>query len=103
MNYANNVLGCNLMKRPDLVARAHATYVVGEAKFLTDYGGHQYAQFADALVLLQGREGDAVRVAVLDGVVWVQGNTKMYTRISNLAEDEPALSSLLLDEFLQSL
>jgi len=29
----------------DLVARVRGRYVIGEAKFLTDYGGHQTAQF----------------------------------------------------------
>lgn len=68
-DYANKVLGCNLNKGPDLLVKVGAHYIIGEAKLLTDYGGHQNAQFADALRLLRGSEGDAIRIAILDGVV----------------------------------
>jgi len=84
-----------------LVAKARGNRVVGEAKFLTDYGGHQNAQFEDALRLLRGREGNAVRIAILDGVVWIKDKTKMYRTVCELRE--VALSALWLKEFLESL
>ncbi|MDR1126974.1 MAG: hypothetical protein LBL06_02475 [Treponema sp.] len=31
------------------IGRFNKKYVIGEAKFLTDFGGHQNAQFADAI------------------------------------------------------
>jgi hypothetical protein len=100
-HYANRVLGCKLSKGLDLLAKAGDTYIIGEAKFLTDAGGHQNAQFQDALRLIQGKEGQATRVAILDGVVWIRGNTKMFRTVSGL--EEVALSALLLNDFLQSL
>ncbi len=100
-NFANDYLGCELAKGPDFIARVREKFVVGEAKFLTDYGGHQSAQFRDALELLRGKKGKAVRVAVLDGIVWIEDSTRMYKAVSVL--EEIALTALLLKEFLQSL
>src|SRR3989338_382725 len=37
----------------DIVAKFNGKYVIGEAKFLTDFGGHQNAQFNDAIDTLQ--------------------------------------------------
>ncbi len=69
---------------------------------MTDFGGHQNAQFADALSLLRGTEGNATRVAVLDGVVWIRDKTRMYRMVSSL-DREIALSALLLRDFLDLL
>lgn len=101
MNYANNGLGCDLNKGPDLLAKAGIHYVLGEAKFLTDYGGHQNAQFTDALNLLRGKEGNAMRIAILDGVVWIKDSTKMYRTVCQL--EEVVLSALFLKDFLEEL
>lgn len=100
-DYANEKLGCRLKKEPDLLSRVGKTYVVGEAKFLTDTGGHQNAQFADAMALLKNQTGKATRVAILDGVVWIEGGSKMYREVKRLAKS--ALTALLLKEFLESL
>lgn len=99
--FANEELGCNLNKGPDLLAKARDKYVLGETKFLTDLGGHQNAQFEDALRLLRGTEGEATRIAVLDGVVWIRRETKMFKTVSRL--NKIALSALLLKEFFESL
>jgi len=101
MEYANTALKCNLQKAPDLLAKSGRTLVLGEAKFLTSSGGHQNAQFQDALTLLRGKDGNALRIAILDGVVWIQGKTKMFKTICQLKET--ALTALLLNEFLKDL
>lgn len=101
MNYANETLGCNLDKGPDFLVKVGNRHIIGEAKFLTDYGGHQNAQFEDALRLIRSREGRVIRVGVLDGVVWIESNTKMFRTICKV--DGVALSALLLREFLESL
>lgn len=98
--YANKNLGCTLEKGLDFIAKVKNTYIIGEAKFLTDFGGGQNANFEDALKLLRGKKGKAIRIAVLDGVVWIKDGTKMYTTICKL--EETALTALLLkDYFLQ--
>lgn len=99
-DFANRKLGCNLDKGPDFLAKARNVHVIGEAKFLTDYGGHQNAQFEDALRLLRGKKGHAIRIAVLDGVVWIKDSTKMFRTVCEL--DETALTALLLKDFLES-
>jgi hypothetical protein len=99
-DFANSRLGCSLDKGLDFLARVGSAHVIGEAKFLTDYGGHQNAQFGDALRLLRGKKGKAVRVAVLDGVVWIKSRTKMYRTVCDLEEN--ALTALLLKDFLES-
>ena len=100
-HYANRELGCNLSKGIDLLAKAGGNYIIGEAKFLTDSGGHQNAQFEDALRLVRGEDGRAIRIAVLDGVVWISGNTKMFKTVSELEKN--IMSALLLKDFLESL
>lgn len=100
-DFANENLDCNLDKGPDFLAKVGNAYVIGEAKFLTDYGGHQNAQFEDALRLLRGKKGKTIRIVVLDGVVWIKDGTKMYKTVCEL--EETALTALLLKEFLESL
>ncbi|MEW6685340.1 MAG: type II restriction endonuclease [Candidatus Edwardsbacteria bacterium] len=86
-------------KGPDFLAKVKDIYVIGEAKFLTDYGGAQNANFEDALRLLKEKEGKAIRIAVLDGVVWIKDSTKMFRTVCEL--EETALTALLLKDFLE--
>ena len=53
----------------DLVGRFNGKYVIGEAKFLTDFGGHQNAQFNDAIKVLEDKNVNAVKIGILDGVL----------------------------------
>lgn len=101
MNYANSKLGSKLEKGLDILIKADNKFVIGEAKFLTDFGGHQNAQFADAFRLIENKNGEAIRIAILDGVVWIKGNNKMHKRI--LQTEEIVLSSLLLKNFIENL
>lgn len=100
-DFANNKLGFKLDKGLDLVAKVNGQYIIGEAKFLTDYGGSQNASFEDAMRLLAAEGGNAIKIAILDGVVWINNKSKMFRKISEL--NEIALSALLLEEYLESL
>ncbi|AQQ09921.1 Tsp45I type II restriction enzyme [Sedimentisphaera cyanobacteriorum] len=102
MRFAKEHLGYNHNKGLDLVARFNGKYVIGEAKFLTDFGGHQSSQFRDALATLNA-EVDAVAVAVLDGVLYIPGKNKMYTELTEIYAEKNIMSALLLREFLYSL
>ncbi len=74
--------------------------VIGEAKLITDFGGHQQTQFNDAIRLLQTGI-DMIRVAILDGVIYIDnGNSKMQTSVRET--EAHILSALLLKEFLKS-
>ena len=43
MNFAKEHLGYTHNKGLDFIGRFNGKYVIGEAKFLTDFGGHQNA------------------------------------------------------------
>ena len=93
-------MGYDVDKGLDIVAKVDTRYVIGEAKFLTDFGGHQNAQFRDALALLKEYHGNAEAIAILDRVVWIRGGHKMFRTVT--AQEKPVLSALLLKEFLES-
>lgn len=99
-NFAKDYLNYTLDKGLDFVARFNGKYVIGEAKFLTDSGGHQNAQFNDAIAPLLLQDLKAVPVAILDGVLYIRNKTKMHKLITNEYRDKNILSSLVLREFL---
>jgi hypothetical protein len=96
LNYSRN-------KGLDFVGRFNKKYVIGEAKFLSDFGGHQNAQFADAISTITSKSLKAVPVAILDGVLYISGNNKMYRDITTTYSNYNILSALLLRDFLYSI
>jgi len=84
----------------DFIARVRNRYIIGEAKFLTDFGGHQNAQFEDAKTLLKDTTANATKIAILDGVLYIPGKNKMYAYLNTHKEEYNIMSSLLLREFL---
>ena len=107
-NFAVEYLGYSREKGLDFLARFNGKYVVGEAKFLTDFGGHQNAQFEDAVSTITSKfhsaklKAEVVPIAVMDGVLYIKGNHKMYRYLES-HEEQIIVSSLLLREFLYSL
>ena len=100
-DFCNCTLGCNLPKGPDLVAKTPAGYVIGEAKFITTKGGNQDKSFREVIEsFLPSAEGTALRIGVLDGVVWLE-HGGLYGTIR--AVEHHVLSALVLQEFLESL
>lgn len=99
MNFAKKHLGYNHNKGLDLVARFNGKYVIGEAKFLTDFGGHQNAQFNDAITTATTKV-DAITIAILDGVLYIPGNNKMYQSVTETYKEQNIMSALVLREFL---
>jgi len=100
MNFAKEHLNYKHNKGLDFVGRFNGKYVIGEAKFLTDFGGHQNAQFNDAISTLRARGVKAITVAILDGVLYIKGSNKMYKEITGKLKKENIISSLVLREFL---
>lgn len=106
-NFAREYLGYTRDKGLDLLARFNGKYIIGEAKFLTDFGGHQNAQFDDAVSTItspfysNSLEAEVISIGILDGVLYIRGNHKMY-RYMESHEELTILSSLLLREFLYS-
>lgn len=102
MSFARTNLEYHNNKGLDLVAKANNKYIVAEAKFLTDFGGHQNAQFNDAVALVNNKKVKAVTIAILDGVPYIENNNKMskYVRDNNNLN---IMSALVLKEFLYQL
>ena len=102
--FAENFLGFTRSKGIDFLAKFNNRYVAGEAKFITDFGGHQNAQFDDALSSLHSfmKSDSVIPAAILDGVLYIKGRNKMHSYLTLHPEDN-ILSALVLREFLYSL
>ena len=103
MSFAREHLNYKHNKGLDFVGRFNGKYVIGEAKFLTDFGGHQNAQFNDAISTIKAKNVKAIKIAILDGVLFIKGKNKMYKDITGKLKDENIMSSLVLREFLYQL
>jgi hypothetical protein len=101
--FGSDVLNYKRDKGLDFVARFNKQYVIGESKFLTDFGGHQNAQFADAISTLETPNVKATKIAILDCVLYIKGNNKMYRDITTKYKDYNIMSALVLREFLYQL
>lgn len=101
MSFANRHLDYKRDKGLDFIAKFNNKYIIGEAKFLTDCGGHQNAQFADAISTLQVDTDKAIKIAILDGVLYItpRRSNKMYGFITG-SHNYNIMSSLVLREFL---
>jgi|LakMenEpi03Aug12_release.lakeMendotaPanAssembly.Ray.scaffolds.fasta_scaffold184443_3 hypothetical protein len=102
MNFANENLNYNGEKGLDLIAKFGGEFVVAEAKFLTDFGGHQNAQFNDAITLIKNKKVKATKIAILDGVPYIEGSNKMSLAVRSNS-DYNIMSVLVLKEFLHQL
>ncbi len=98
--FANKYLNYKINKGLNFVARFNKQYIIGEAKFLSDFGGHQNAQFNDAINTILSKNVKAIKIAILDGVLYIKGNNKMYMSITTSFKDYNIMSSLVLREFL---
>jgi hypothetical protein len=103
MDFAATELNYKHNKGLDFIARFNEKYIIGEAKFLTDFGGHQNAQFNDAISTIQAENVKAIKIAILDGVLYIKGNNKMYKDITTRYKDLNIMSSLVLRDFLYQL
>ena len=100
MSFAREHLNYKHNKGLDFVGRFNGKYVIGEAKFLTDFGGHQNAQFNDAISTIKAKNVKAIKIAILDGVLFIKGKNKMYKDITGRLKDQNIMSALVLREFL---
>ena len=103
MDFAKDELDCNHPTGLDFIGRFNWKYVIGEAKFLTDFGGHQNAQFNDAISTISTKKVKAIKNAILDGVLYIKGNNKMFKSITETYKNLNIMSALVLCEFLYQL
>lgn len=101
-DFVNRECGCGLEKELDILVKVGGEYIIGEAKYFSGFGGHQDDQFKDAVdSFLLKSQGEAARVAVLDGVVWLDKGEKMCVKARRL--EAIAMSALLLPRFLRDI
>ena len=86
-----------------MFARFNGVYILGEAKFLSDFGGHQNAQFEDAMATIKAKVSNAVIIAILDGVLYGKSDNKMHLGLRGEHSNSMILSSLLLRDFCYSI
>lgn len=96
LNYKHN-------KGLDFVGRFNGKYVIGEARFLTDFGGHQNAQFNDATNHKGTKNVKAEKIIILDGYLCSLDYSKMYERFSEVYKDYNVMSILILRTYLYQL
>ncbi len=106
LSYAQRNLGYTRDKGVDFIARFNNKYIIGEAKFISDEGGHQNAQFNDAITTIGATAKEGVlKIGIMDGVLYIKPKkgkgTGKYKKITN--NDLPIMSALVLREFLYSL
>lgn len=101
--FAKEHLNYNHDKGLDFVARFNGKYVIGEAKFLTDFGGHQNGQFKDAINTIEAKDVKAIKIAILDGVLFIKRKNKIHKAITEKYKDYNIMSALVLREFLYQL
>lgn len=99
--FARKNLGCRLGKGIDLMIKRKGKYIIGEAKFLTTPGGEQDRGFDDASNFIGNKSGNAIRIAVLDGYIWLESLTGLHNKI--IKSDDNIMSALLLKEFIENL
>lgn len=107
-NLAKNYLGYDREKGLDFIAKFNDIFIIAEAKFLTDFGGHQNAQFDDAVSTMKSpmkaSKYKVRKISILDGVLFIKSKNKMHTRLYNeFSDDEVIISAVLLRDFLYSL
>jgi len=100
MAFAKSNLNYHHNKGLDFICRVNRKYVIGEAKFLTDFGGHQNAQFNDAISVVTLEGVDAITVAVLDGVLYIRNKSKMHRDLLKFCQNYNIMSALVLREFI---
>ncbi len=106
--FAKKYFGFKREKGIDFIAKFNNKYVIAETKFLTDFGGHQNGQFNDAVRTMQSSfeekkvDNEIIPIAIMDGVLYIQGKSKMYRYLQEHTE-QIIISSLILREFLYSI
>ena len=108
--FARKFLGYTRNKGLDFLAKFNGKYILGEAKFLSDFGGSQNSDFEDAELTLRTQlnstDKTVVKIAIIDGVIYIDScaGQKMARKMrNNFNDDEVIISSVLLRDFLYSL
>lgn len=101
---ASTYLGYSHNKGLDFIAKFNNKYILAEAKFLTDFGGHQNAQFNDAIYTMKSNLVESGRevkiISILDGVLYINGNHHMMNTLNSFSDNDIVISAVLLRDYL---
>jgi len=103
MDFAFEKLNYKHSKGLDFIGRFNGKYVIGEAKFLTDFGGHQNAQFNDATSTVEASNLKVEKILILDGYLCSLNYNEIYEEYAESYKDFSTMSVLVLREFLYQL
>jgi len=108
--FAKKYLGYSRDKGLDFLAKFNDKYIIGEAKFLSDFGGSQNSDFEDAELTLRAHinptDKTVMKIAIIDGVLYINScaGRKPANKLRNdFNDNEVILSSVLLRDYLYSL
>ena len=102
MAFAKANLNYHREKGLDFVARFNGKYVIGEAKFLSRTEVRKL-WFWGCNSHTGNKNVKAIKIAILDGVLYIPSKRKMYRFIIDPYKDYYIMSSLVLREFLYQL
>jgi len=103
--YAEAELKCRfreLSKGLDFIAKINnKKYIIGTAKFITEFGGSQDNSFKEAVSFIKETKcpSNVIRIAIIDGVAWLGG--EMKSTLEKLKKYEFCFSALLLEKFIK--
>lgn len=103
MDFAKRKFGYKRNKGLDFIAYFNGKYVIGEAKFISDFGGHQNDQFVDAMATIESELNDrsVIKIGIIDGVPYIRNKGKLFRDLINTEHN--IMSALVLKDFLESL
>ena len=108
--YAEKCFKCKfnrLTKGLDFVGKIKNNFLIGTAKFITDFGGSQDNQFIEAIRFIKETIAppNVIKIAIIDGVIWLKGKSKKGRKseriLNNLKHNDICFSALLLEEFIK--
>ncbi|STY91466.1 restriction endonuclease [Moraxella bovis] len=111
---ANNFLRYRINKGLDFIAKFNNQIIIAEVKFLTDFGGHQNAQFNDAIRTMKSiLDNQCIKIyndyipvksiAILDGVLYLDTNQYLSRMVRGYRDSDILISAVLLRDYLYSL
>lgn len=104
-DFARIYLGYGRNSGLDFLCRYHSKYIIGEAKFISDNGGNQNNQLSSAMSIFTSittvTKYEVLPIAILDGVLYLEGNNKLYQTIKRNNND--VMSALCLKEYIEQL
>ena len=107
-SYVRQVLKIDIPQlsfRRDLLVKVNGIIIVGEARFLSTYGGSQTRDIENTLGFVRTVNTSDIKnfraIAIIDGIVWF--NTSYKKLIGGVPDSVPVMSALLIEDYLKEL